>query len=291
MVRVGDDFGVGVGRRRGLRGGQPENSLGGLPVAGDGPLRGGQPDPVRAHRGAQRVLDLVLRVGDPAAVILRPQVLHRPRRAADLQRDQVVFLVVVQPLVPVAVLGDLLPLEVLGVALRRPHRRGPALHADGAADVSLGDPGVARPGRAVPVRQPVNAVAVQCRPGGQRRGGGRHAGAVRRRRPGRRAARQRHRRRCDHDRDPLHPRSPCPYPGGSFWHLVPPPATRISPAEARAPAPAYPTTTTFGPLSPSARRLARPRASSPLSSATSSGPRSRPPFCQCRPVISNVTSS
>src|ERR1017187_3843718 len=167
-LRASDTGQVGApaGGRRSL---QPEYMFGGLPVTGNRPLGGSQPDLAVADRAPEGILDLILRVRDVAAVILRPQVLHCPWAAAKFQRNQVVFLIVVQALVAVPVLDNLLALQPLGVALRRPYRPSPPPPADGLADVPLRHLRVGQPGRAVPVGQA--ACAVTFRRNGRRAGG------------------------------------------------------------------------------------------------------------------------
>src|ERR1019366_2300281 len=124
---------------------------------------GCQLDLAVADRVSEVELDLVLRVREVAAVIFRPQILHRSGASAKLQRDQMVFPVVVQALVAVPVPDNLLALQLLGVALRRPHRPRPSALADGLADVPLRQlrvccPGGARKGcRGVAGRYPERA--------------------------------------------------------------------------------------------------------------------------------------
>ena len=65
--------------------------LGCLPVAGDGPLSGSQPDLPAADRVVQGGLDTVL--GIRRRVRLGPEIPHRPGVPAEFQRDQVIFLV------------------------------------------------------------------------------------------------------------------------------------------------------------------------------------------------------
>src|SRR5713101_5818725 len=69
-----------------------------------------------------------------------PEVLRVRRVAAQLERDQVILFVVGKARVKVAVLADLLLLEGVRVARRRPDCGRIAAYTDGRADVVLGDP-------------------------------------------------------------------------------------------------------------------------------------------------------
>ena len=80
------------------------------------------------------------------------------RRAAELERHEVVVLVVAER-AGVAVGGHARGLLLLGDALRRAHRGCPALDADRLVDRGLGDGGVERAGRAGRVRAGVEAGA------------------------------------------------------------------------------------------------------------------------------------
>ena len=86
--------GWGVGGR--LRGGSTDVGLiGNPPVGCDGPLSRGQTDGALTDQAMKLVLDDVLDPSTLGGVIgLRPQVGFRVRRAPDLQRDDVVLLVV-----------------------------------------------------------------------------------------------------------------------------------------------------------------------------------------------------
>src|ERR1700722_10795227 len=165
---------------------EAELLLGGQPVRGDGLLGRGQRDPAVADGGVQRVFDLVLRVRRGRG--LGPQV-GGVVAPAELQRDQVVELGPLRLGGAVRGIGHVV-LEVFGLRLGRPDRGGPALLADGRADVGLRDGRVDAARRAARVRElaavAVGAVAVdrpghvagvvnllQARPGGRGRRGGR----------------------------------------------------------------------------------------------------------------------
>src|SRR5665811_1570457 len=100
-----------AGRRPVPRGGH--SAGGGGPVGGDPLLRLGQRHRPGADPPVQLVLDLVLRVRRRAR--LRPEVPLVAGGAAELQRDQMVFLVTPWAGVGVAVGGDLLALQRIGV--------------------------------------------------------------------------------------------------------------------------------------------------------------------------------
>src|SRR5664280_2415829 len=143
-------------RRRAKPGANPvpgggRSAGGGGPVGGDPLLRLGQ----RHRRGAdppvQLVLDLVLRVRRRAR--LRPEVPLVAGSAAELQRDQMVFLVTPWAGVGVAVGGDLLALQRIGVGRGRPDGGRVARPADRRADGRLGDRRVSRTGGAGSVGQ------------------------------------------------------------------------------------------------------------------------------------------
>src|SRR5664280_3288990 len=98
-------------RQPGAGGGR--SAGGGGPVGGDPLLRLGQRHRPGADPPVQLVLDLVLRVRRRAR--LRPEVPLVAGSAAELQRDQMVFLVTPWAGVGVAVGGNLLALQRIGV--------------------------------------------------------------------------------------------------------------------------------------------------------------------------------
>ena len=94
-------------------------------------------DELRRERapGGQRLIE--------GAPHLRPEVLRVSRVAAQLERNQVVFLIVRRRFVQVAGGAELLILEDVGVAGRRSDGLGrPVRVADGVVDVRLRDVGV-----------------------------------------------------------------------------------------------------------------------------------------------------
>lgn len=87
-------------------------------------------------------------------VWLWPEVSRVPRRSAELQRHEVVLLVVTRIPVGVAVLHDLRELERRGIGRRWPGRRRPAALADRRGDVRLVDAGIDCAGTQPGVGQP-----------------------------------------------------------------------------------------------------------------------------------------
>src|SRR5664280_1153303 len=124
---------------------------GGGPVGGDPLLRLGQRHRPGADPPVQLVLDLVLRVRRRAR--LRPEVPLVAGSAAELQRDQMVFLVTPWAGVGVAVGGNLLALQRIGVGRGRPDGGRVARPADRRADSRLDDRRVGRAGGAGSVGQ------------------------------------------------------------------------------------------------------------------------------------------
>jgi hypothetical protein len=102
--------------------GQAEHCLRRGPVRRNRLLRSSERDLVRTNCLVERVFDLVLRVRGGAW--FRPQVARVVRGAAQLQGDEVIFLVVAAARVGVAVGGDLLPLELVRVGGGRPDGLG-----------------------------------------------------------------------------------------------------------------------------------------------------------------------
>jgi hypothetical protein len=140
---------------------EPEALEGCLPVTKCLPGLG-QPDLAVANPVVQEALKLVLNAGTELALVgLGPEVLGRARRAADRERDQVVFLVMAEGLVLEAVVRDALDLEVVGVARRRPNRVGPVRDADVLLDAFLLDVRVERSGGALEVGQTLDCLLVR----------------------------------------------------------------------------------------------------------------------------------
>src|SRR2546423_578013 len=83
--------------------------------------------------------------------------------APELQADEMIFLVVARLFVCVGVFLDLLLLQLVGVAGRRPNRLCPPRYANGLIDVVLRYVGIGNAGGSRLVRQ----VAGECRSGKQ----------------------------------------------------------------------------------------------------------------------------
>src|SRR3954447_7401615 len=214
----------------------------------DDPVLGlGERDRAVAHLRPQRVLEPVLVEG--VLVRLGPEVPRIRRRAAELQRDQVIELESGGGPAAIPVGLQLLQLQRLRVAGRRPDRGGPAGAADRALDRRLGDGGIENAGCAVAILSLLPEVAAVrgvdsgaalvgsvvaaavLEVGGSRRGllvgggGGRSAGRDQRNR---------------NEQCPKSHESETPRRGGVTHRPIPPPALRdfygssLAPRSARA---------------------------------------------------------
>src|ERR1017187_3221838 len=138
---------------------QPATSAGGswyccLPVRPNSGLSFGETHFSRAYETVQFSFDTVLRIR--RGTQLRPQVPRIPRIAAQLQRNEMILLVVSNVHVRVSVFADLLYLQSVGVGNRRSNRFGIALDTNGLFYVALRHRGVDHSGRARRIGKPVN---------------------------------------------------------------------------------------------------------------------------------------
>jgi hypothetical protein len=120
-------------------------AVGGDPVGSDCGARGIEGQGAGADRLVQAGFQAVLGVAAPVVrtqVGLRPKIAWVGRGAAEVERDEVIFLVVAEAVVAVAVGGDLLAFQFFCVRFGRPDGCGPAALADSEGDVLLGDGGI-----------------------------------------------------------------------------------------------------------------------------------------------------
>src|SRR6202034_3401268 len=89
-------------------------AIGRNPVRRNGAPRFCQRTPAGTHKPVQCILQLILPIGIPAigrASRLRPQVARIGRRSAEIQRHEMVFLVVPEPPIGITILANLPTLQ------------------------------------------------------------------------------------------------------------------------------------------------------------------------------------
>src|SRR6516162_826005 len=122
----------------------------GDPICRDRPLGLSQRHTPRADKLVEHKFQLVLPVRSPTVgrcPRLGPRVPRIGRSASQLQRDQVILLVVAQPPVVIAERRDLLALQLLRISERRAHHVRPPADTDRLADGLLRNRRVDRPRR------------------------------------------------------------------------------------------------------------------------------------------------
>ena len=117
------------------------------PIYGDHLLRLYKRDIARAYHSLKLRLDNILHARSAGDVVrLRPQIPRIARMAAELQANDVIFLVACELFVAVPIFGNLLPFEIVRVACGRPNGLGPAGFADSSFYVGLRHVWVSQPG-------------------------------------------------------------------------------------------------------------------------------------------------